>query len=300
MHKNLKFLSYFSGTGSYIESGSVSMSPDPSTSPTEEAGTSPATMTSPQGPTVTEPLPTPLPGDAVTSEAAPASSSKRPTRDDWVRIAIFGIPYASFFLLDIIPTSIFPASWNATLVNVILDSIFLVMALAFFGREVLSAFSYLRRRPVRKIALLLSLWLLVTMTQGAIRLAIYGPNPPVAQNQQGVVSALSDSALGLTFAFFVAIGMPLVEEIFYRHILIGKLSPYAPTWLLGSISAFLFAYMHCHEWQDMTMYLPVGIILTLVYVKSGKNIAYAWMYHALNNSIMTALVFLAPTLPQSA
>ena len=38
------------------------MSPDPSTSPTEEAGTSPATMTSPQGPTVTEPLPTPLPG----------------------------------------------------------------------------------------------------------------------------------------------------------------------------------------------------------------------------------------------
>ena len=94
--------------------------------------------------------------------------------------------------------------------------------------------------------------------------------------------------------------MPLVEEIFYRHILIGKLSPYAPTWLLGSISAFLFAYMHCHEWQDMTMYLPVGIILTLVYIKSGKNIAYSWMYHALNNSIMVAIVFFVPTLPQSA
>lgn len=276
------------------------MPPDPSAPPTEEAGTTPATMTSPQGPTVTEPLPTDLPGAAVPTEAAPASSPKHLTRDDWVRIAIFGIPYASFFLLDIIPTSIFPASWNATLVNVILDSIFLAMVLAFFGREFLSAFSFLRRRPVRKIALLLGLWLLITMTQGAIRLAIYGPNPPVAQNQQGVVSALSDSALGLTFAFFVAIGMPLVEEIFYRHILIGKLSPYAPTWLLGSISAFLFAYMHCHEWQDMTMYLPVGIILTLVYVKSGKNIAYSWMYHALNNSIMVALVFLAPTLPQSA
>ena len=257
-------------------------------------------MTSPQGPTVTEPLPTDLPGAAVPTEAAPASSPKHLTRDDWVRIAIFGIPYASFFLLDIIPTSIFPASWNTTLVNVILDSIFLAMVLAFFGREFLSAFSFLRRRPVRKNALLLGLWLLITMTQGAIRLAIYGPNPPVAQNQQGVVSALSDSALGLTFAFFVAIGMPLVEEIFYRHILIGKLSPYAPTWLLGSISAFLFAYMHCHEWQDMTMYLPVGIILTLVYVKSGKNIAYSWLYHALNNSIMVALVFLAPTLPQSA
>ena len=163
-------------------------------------------MTSPQSPTYTEP--SPLRTEAVSDEPATASSPKHLTRDDWVRIAIFGIPYASFFLLDIIPTSIFPASWNATLVNVILDSIFLVMALALFGREVLSAFSYLRRRPVRKIALLLGLWLLVTMTQGAIRLAIYGPNPPVAQNQQGVVSALSNSALGLTFAFSLQLACP--------------------------------------------------------------------------------------------
>ena len=264
------------------------MSTDPSASPTAEAGNTLEALTCPHGPTDTDRLPRHT--EAVSDEPALASSPKRLTRDDWVRIAAFGIPYASFFLLDIIPTSIFPASWNATLVNVILDSIFLVLALAFFGREVLSAFSYLRRRPVRKIALLFGLWFLATMV----------PNPPVAQNQQGVVSALSDSALGLTFAFFVAIGMPLVEEIFYRHILIGKLSPYAPTWLLGSISAFLFAYMHCHEWQDMTMYLPVGIILTLVYIKSGKNIAYSWMYHALNNSIMVAIVFFVPTLPQSA
>ena len=274
------------------------MSPNPSASPAQEAATTPEALTCPNG--ATDADRSPLHTEAVSGEAAPASSPERPTRADWVRIAIFGIPYASFFLLDIIPTSIFPESWNATLVNVILDSIFLVLALAFFGREVLSTFSYLRRRPVRKIALLFGLWFLATMVQGAIRLSIYGPNPPVAQNQQGVVSALSDSALGLTFAFFVAIGMPLVEEIFYRHILIGRLSPYAPTWLLGSISAFLFAYMHCHEWQDMTMYLPVGIILTLVYIKSGKNIAYAWLYHALNNSIMVALIFLVPTLPQSA
>ena len=274
------------------------MSPSPSASPAQDAATTPEALTCPNGTTDADRLP--LHTEAVSGEAAPASSPARPTRADWVRIAIFGIPYASFFLLDIIPTSIFPESWNATLVNVILDSIFLVLVLAFFGREFLSAFSFLRRRPVRKIALLFGLWLLTTMVQGAIRLSIYGPNPPVAQNQQGVVSALSDSALGLTFAFFVAIGMPLVEEIFYRHILIGKLGPYAPTWLLGSISAFLFAYMHCHEWQDMTMYLPVGIILTLVYIKSGKNIAYSWMYHALNNTIMVTIVFFAPTLPQSA
>ena len=273
------------------------MATDPNTQPLSEAADSPVTSASPQGHAAVTPLP--LPGEPVWSEAAPASSPKRPTRADWVRIAIFSIPYAVFFMVGV-PTWIFPASWSLTAINIGLDTILLIMALAFFGREFFPAFTYLRTRPVRKIALLFGLWLLTTMVQGAIRLSIYGPNPPVAQNQQGVVSALSDSALGLTFAFFVAIGMPLVEEIFYRHILIGKLSPYAPTWLLGSISAFLFAYMHCHEWQDMTMYLPVGIILTLVYIKSGKNIAYSWMYHALNNTIMVAIVFFVPTLPQSA
>ena len=246
-------------------------------------------MTSPQGPTVTEPLP--LPTDAVSGEAALASSPKHLTRSDWARIAIFGIPYASFFLLNIIPTSIFPASWNATLVNVILDSIFLVMALAFFGREVLSAFSYLRTRPFLKILLLFGLWILVVIVQAATRIALYGIKPPIAENQQQVINAIFDGGTGLIFCFFVAIGVPMVEEIFYRHILIGKLSTYAPTWLVASISAALFAYMHSHQWQDFFSYLPISIVLTLVYVMSGKNVAYSWLFHALNNSIMVGLMF---------
>ena len=85
--------------------------------------------------------------------------------------------------------------------------------------------------------------------------------------------------------------MPLVEEIFYRHILIGKLSAYAPTWAVASTSVLLFAYMHCHQWQDMIAYLPISIVLTLVYVFSRKSVAYSWMFHALNNSIMVALIF---------
>jgi len=89
----------------------------------------------------------------------------------------------------------------------------------------------------------------------------------------------------------VTVGVPLVEEMFYRHILIGKLSAYAPTWLVASISAALFAYMHSHQWQDFFSYLPLSIVLTLIYVKSGKNVAYSWLFHALNNTIMVALMF---------
>ena len=259
------------------------MTTDPQATPASATPASPVADASPQGPAATAPLP--LPDEAVSSEAAPTSSSKRPTRADWVRIAIFGIPYAVFFLVGV-PTWIFPASWSLTAINIGLDTILLIMVLAFFGREFFPAFTYLRTRPVRKIALLFGLWFLVTAIQAVTRIALYGHNQPIAENQQQVMNLLNDGALGIVFTFFVGIGVPVIEEMFFRHILIGKLSAYAPTWLVASISAALFAYMHSHQWQDFFMYLPLSIVLTLVYVKSGKNVAYSWTFHALNNSIM--------------
>ena len=259
------------------------MATDPKATPASASPASPVADASPPGHAAT--VPHPRPREPVSSEAAPTSSPKRPTRADWVRIAIFGIPYAAFFLVGV-PTWIFPASWSLTAINIGLDTILLIMALAFFGREFFPAFTYLRTRPVRKIAILFGLWFLVTAIQAASRIALYGHNQPIAENQQQVMNALNDGTLGLVFTFFVGIGVPVIEEMFFRHILIGKLSAYAPTWLVASISAALFAYMHSHQWQDFLMYLPLSIGLTLVYVKSGKNVAYSWLFHALNNSIM--------------
>ena len=242
---------------------------------------------SPQTPTE---FPSPLPIVTTTTYATPASSPTRPTRTDWGRIAIFGIPYAAFFLVGV-PTWIFPASWSLTAINLAIDTVLLIVVLAFFAREFFPAFSYLRTHPFLKILLLFGLWILVVIVQAATRIALYGGNPPVAENQQQVINALNDGTLGLAFSFFVTVGVPLVEEMFYRHILIGKLSAYAPTWLVASISAALFAYMHSHQWQDFFLYLPLSIVLTLIYVKSGKNVAYSWLFHTLNNTIMVALMF---------
>ena len=264
------------------------MATDPNTQPLSATTDSPVTNAGPQGPAPTAPHP--LPDEPVSSEAAPASSPARPTRADWVRIAIFGIPYAAFFLVGV-PTWIFPASWSLTVINIAFDTVLLIMALAFFAREFFPAFTYLRTRPFLKILLLFGLWFLIVIVQAATRIALYGLNPPIAENQQQVMNAIFDGGRGLVFCFFVAIGVPMVEEIFYRHILIGKLSAYAPTWLVASISAALFAYMHSHQWQDFFSYLPISIVLTLVYVKSGKNVAYSWLFHALNNSIMVVLMF---------
>ena len=265
------------------------MATDPNAQPLSATADSPVTNASPQGHAATAPLP--LPGEPGSSEAAPASSPSRPTRAEWVRIAIFGIPYAAFFLLGAVPMFLFPESWNLTAINLAIYTVLLIVVLAFFAREFFPAFSYLRTHPFLKILLLFGLWILVVIVQAATRIALYGLNPPVADNQQAVINAIFDGGTGLVFCFFVAIGVPMVEEIFYRHILIGKLSAYAPTWLVASISAALFAYMHSHQWQDFFTYLPISIVLTLVYVMSGKNVAYSWLFHALNNTIMVGLMF---------
>ena len=265
------------------------MSPNPSASPAQEAATTPEALACPNGPADTGHLP--LHTEAASDEATPASSPKRPTRADWVRIAIFGIPYAVFFLVGAVPMFLFPESWNLTAINLAVDTVFLIIVLALFSREFFPAFSYLRTRPFVKVLLLFGLWILVVIVQAATRIALYGIKPPIAENQQQVINAIFDGGTGLVFCFFVAIGVPMVEEIFYRHILIGKLSAYAPTWLVASISAALFAYMHSHQWQDFFTYLPISIVLTLVYVMSGKNVAYSWLFHALNNSIMVGLMF---------
>ena len=265
------------------------MSPNPSASPAQEAATTPEALACPNGPADTGHLP--LHTEAASDEATPASSPKRPTRADWVRIAIFGIPYAVFFLVGAVPMFLFPESWNLTAINLAVDTVFLIIVLALFSREFFPAFSYLRTRPFVKVLLLFGLWILVVIVQAATRIALYGIKPPIAENQQQVINAIFDGGTGLVFCFFVAIGVPMVEEIFYRHILIGKLSVYAPTWLVASISAALFAYMHSHQWQDFFSYLPISIVLTLVYVFSGKSVAYSWLFHALNNTIMVGLMF---------
>ena len=186
------------------------MTTDPNAQPLSATPASPVVDASPQGPAATTPLT--LRDGTMESEAAPASSPKRPTRAEWVRIAIFGIPYAAFFLVGV-PTWIFPESWDLTAINLAIDTVLLILVLAFFAREFFPAFSYLRTRPVRKIALLFGLWLLVVIVQASVRFALYGGNPPVAENQQQVINALHDGALGLAFSFFVTVGVPVVEEI---------------------------------------------------------------------------------------
>ena len=222
-----------------------------------------------------------------TSPASAPRRTARPTRAEWARIAIFGIPCGALYPTQLLRTLAPVGSEHFLLIQDCVNIGLLVLALAIAGRVFLSDFSYLRTRPIRKVAALLGLFVLTMIAQNLANNALSTPS----SFGDGSLHYFTEGFGGLVFSFIVALGGPLIEEVFFRHFLIGTLSAYAPTWLVASISAALFAYMHSHQWQDFFSYLPLSIVLTLVYVKSGKNVAYSWLFHALNNTIMVILMF---------
>lgn len=224
-----------------------------------------------------------------TSPASAPRRTARPTRAEWARIAIFGIPCGALYPTQLLRTLAPVGSEHFLLIQDCVNIGLLVLALAIAGRVFLSDFSYLRTRPIRKVAALLGLFVLTMIAQNLANNALSTPS----SFGDGSLHYFTEGFGGLVFSFIVALGGPLIEEVFFRHFLIGTLSAYAPTWLVATVSCLLFTLMHCHGWQDIPSYIPLALTLTLAYLCSGKNLAYAWLLHALNNSLVVGAVFLS-------
>ncbi len=157
-----------------------------------------------------------------------------------------------------------PASWNLTAINFPpVDNGLSDRRARVLARESFSpAFSYLRTRPSEDPAAF-RLWDPGRHRPGQARTPLYGLNPPIrkpAAGHQRTLMAARDSSSASSSPS----GRSMVEEIFYRHILIGKLSAYAPTWLVASFSAALFAYYACHPVAGLLHAPAAQHVLTLV------------------------------------
>ena len=96
------------------------------------------------------------------------------------------------------------------------------------------------------------------------------------QNPIADAIAPTDGATVLvTVAFMVIIG-PILEEILFRKILCSKLLPLGEGYAI-LISAAIFGLFHGNFYQFAYSFL-IGIILSLIYVKTGKLI-YTIIYH---------------------
>ncbi|EIF40924.1 CPBP family intramembrane glutamic endopeptidase [Streptococcus sp. SK140] len=113
-------------------------------------------------------------------------------------------------------------------------------------------------------------------------------------NQSNIQSTFQEQPL-LISVFACIIG-PLVEELFFRQILLRYLRKNLPTWLSVFLVGLAFALTHMHslslsEWVGAVGYLGGGLAFSIIYVKEKENIYYPLLVHMLGNSL--SLIILA-------
>lgn len=107
-------------------------------------------------------------------------------------------------------------------------------------------------------------------------------------NQSNIQSTFQEQPL--LIAVFACIIGPLVEELFFRQILLRYLRKNMPTWFSIFIVGFAFALTHMHsldlsEWVSAVGYLGGGLAFSIIYVKEKENIYYPLLVHILGNSL---------------
>ena len=115
-------------------------------------------------------------------------------------------------------------------------------------------------------------------------------------NQSNIQSSFQEQPL--LIAVFACIIGPLVEELFFRQILLRYLRKSLPTWLSILIVGFAFALTHMHslslsEWVGAVGYLGGGLAFSIIYVKEKENIYYPLLVHMLGNSLSFIILALS-------
>ncbi|WP_258934298.1 CPBP family intramembrane metalloprotease [Nesterenkonia pannonica] len=151
------------------------------------------------------------------------------------------------------------------------------------------------------------LWLVTIVANLIITLlimAIFGQEPTTSENQVGLEAMMQVVPFWAALLLF-GIVVPYIEEYFFRHQLVGKLSTKLNIWVCAVISILIFAAVHVTAelvtgdlmliMTSLFTYLTMSIIMTLAYIFSGRSLAFAWFVHAFNNIVaVCSMYFLLP------
>ena len=212
-------------------------------------------------------------------------------------ILIFAILYTVLFVFDGI--RVFDAPLPSSAGTYLVYTIMFVYGCFLFKSLLLQKWEEVRNSKRKFIFGVLTGWLfLILMT------VIFGFVSEMLRQFFGLVGqGLNQSNIQSTFqeqplliAVFACIIGPLVEELFFRQILLRYLRKSLATWMSVFLVGLVFALTHMHslslsEWVGAVGYLGGGLAFSIIYVKEKENIYYPLLVHMLGNSL--ALIILA-------
>lgn len=115
-------------------------------------------------------------------------------------------------------------------------------------------------------------------------------------NQSNIQSTFQEQPL--LIAVFACIIGPIVEELFFRQLLLHHLQKKLSTWLSILLVGLVFALTHMHnvslsEWVGAVGYLGGGLAFSIIYVKEKENIYYPLIVHMIVNSLSFVILALS-------
>ena len=115
-------------------------------------------------------------------------------------------------------------------------------------------------------------------------------------NQSNIQSTFQEQPI--LIAVFACIIGPLVEELFFRQVLLYYLQKRLPGLLSIILVGLIFALRHMHnlslsEWVGAVGYLGGGLAFSIIYVKEKENIYYPLLVHMLGNSLSLIILVIS-------
>ena len=115
-------------------------------------------------------------------------------------------------------------------------------------------------------------------------------------NQSNIQSTFQEQPL--LIAVFACVIGPLVEELFFRQLLLHHLQKKLSSWLSILLVGLVFALTHMHnlslsEWVSAVGYLGGGLAFSIIYVKEKENVYYPLVVHMLGNILSFIILIIS-------
>lgn len=206
-------------------------------------------------------------------------------------ILIFAILYTVLFVFDGI--RVFDAPLPSSAGTYLVYTIMFVYGCFLFKSLLLQKWEEVRNSKRKFIFGVLKGWLLLFIMTilfallSEILKQVLGLSGQ-GQNEASIQSAFKEQPL--LIAVFACVIGPVVEEVFFRQILLKYLRKCLSSWLSIFIVGLAFALTHMHsldlsEWINAIYYLGGGLAFSIIYVKEKENIYYPLLVHMLSNSL---------------
>lgn len=207
------------------------------------------------------------------------------------RVLVFGILYTVLFVFD--GVKLLAPLMPSTISNYLVYVVLALYGSFLFKDRLIQQWNEIRKTKRKFFFGVLKGWfflILMTVIFGFVSEMLRQFFGLVGQglNQSNIQSTFQEQPL--LIAVFACIIGPLVEELFFRQLLLHHLQKSLSSWQSIILVGLVFALTHMHnlslsEWVGAVGYLGGGFAFSIIYVKEKENIYYPLLVHMLGNSL---------------